>query len=319
MKTITVLLTLLFAHLPSLAAASDYLDKFERLKKADNGEEMQKFLSGAAESEKANPDYYATAGNYWWQLSQKISITTKPSEGDDFSVRDQKTGKEVGSISSAGQANPEIPKRALNILMEGAKRFPQRADIVLGLASVQHKMRLKKECVDTLLNLLATSKKNPEALRWTKDGHLPSKCQIFIPQAIHHYSANLYNEGNAAADALCAKLCDATIDAFPEHSYAYNIKAAMATARGDKEEALRCLQIASTKAPDDPLILLNLGDAYRGSGNITKAKAAYEKVLKIDKVEDSDKEAALKAIKDLETAPPGQPATKPIDKVPAKD
>ncbi len=211
MKTITLLLTLLCAHLPINAAASDYLDKFERLKKADNSEEMQKFLSKAAETEKTNPDYYATASNYWWQLSQELNISTKSSDGDDVSVRDQKSGKEVGSISTVGQANPDIPKRVLNILMEGAKRFPQRADIVLGLASVQHKMRLKKECVDTLLNLLATSKKNPEALRWTKDGQLPSKCQIFIPEAIHNYSANLYNEGNAAADALCAKLCAASL------------------------------------------------------------------------------------------------------------
>jgi len=288
---------LLLIQLPLLASASNYLDEFEKVKKSSNNTKIQRFLDKAATDEKDYPDYYATAGNYWWQLSQSVSITSKSPESGDFSLRDKGSGKEAGSISTVGRVNPNIPKKALDILSEGARRFPERADISLGLAHIQHKMGMHSECVDTLLKLLALSKKNPKSLRWTRNKALPSAPDSFIPEAVQGYSADLYR---AEADALCAKLCDATVAAFPDHPFAYNIKAALATANGEQDEALRFLETASTKAPRDPLILLNLGDNYLKAGQHAKAKQAYTKILELREINDSYKSQARSALQNVE-------------------
>ena len=142
MKYLPPILILL---LLSTAYSEDFSSKFAKVKKDENTALIQEFLEKASVSEANNPDYYAIAGNYWWQLACSVNISTKPSEGADLSVTDQKSGKEVGSISTLGQTRPEIPKKALGILSAGATKFPFRADIVLGLASVQKKMGMTKE------------------------------------------------------------------------------------------------------------------------------------------------------------------------------
>ena len=59
------------------------------------------------------------------------------------------------------------------------------------------------------------------------------------------------------------------------------------------------LEVASSKAPDDALILLNVGDARRKAGKKAEALEAYRKVLKLE-VEERLKEKAAKAIREVE-------------------
>jgi predicted Zn-dependent protease len=175
-------------------------------------------------------------------------------------------------------------------------------------------MGSQSECVQTLLKLLAFARKNPELLRWKKNDRVPAEANKFIPEAIQGYSAGLYQSGSAESDALCASLCDATIEAFPDHPFAYNIKAALASAAGKQDDALGLLKTAHSKAPNDPLILLNLGDAYMKANQHTKAKDSYGDVLKLKNIDESLKEQARDAIQNVEQDGGGQPATRPESK-----
>lgn len=311
MKTNFPLLTLISNLLMTHAFAGNYLDEWERVKESDHAAKIEAFLAKSADQEKDNPDYYATAGNYWWQVSQAVSITTKRAAGEDFSVTDEKSGKEIGSISTVAQTHPEIPKKALEILAEGARRFPERVDLALGLAHVQKEMGQTSDCVQTLIDLLSYSSKNPKTLRWKKGQQLPKEPNQMIPETIQGYSADLYQQESPETDALCTSLCDATIRAFPEHPFAYNIKAALASAAGKQEECLKFLQTAHEKAPKDPLILLNLGDALFGQNQHTKAQKAYSAVLELDGIDASLKEQAQEAIKNCEQANSVKPANNP--------
>lgn len=282
------------------ASAEDFVKNLDRLKKDGDSLIIQNFLDKSAEVEKNNPDYYALAGNYWWGFSQSTSISTKPSVKGDFSLRDQKSGVEVGSISTVGQLNPEIPKKAVSILTEGARLFPQRADIMLGLAYIQNESGMNHECVETLLKLLEFASKNPGDLRWAGNAKLPSEASKFIPEAIQGYSAGFYQRETDEFDALCIKLCDATIQSFPDHPFAYNIKAALAASKGQQGDALKYLETAHSKAPNDPLILLNLGDTYLKNSKTDAAKDAYAKVMGLDEIDDSLKQQARKVLSELE-------------------
>lgn len=85
--------------------------------------------------------------------------------------------------------------------------------------------------------------------------------------------------------------------------YAYNMTAALATAKGDHPQALQYLQAASSRAPNDPLILMNLGDAHRKAGESVKAKQAYSQVLALEGVDDSVKAQARESVQQLEATP----------------
>jgi tetratricopeptide (TPR) repeat protein len=115
--------------------------------------------------------------------------------------------------------------------------------------------------------------------------------KTFLPETVQIYSVELFNANTPATDALCAKLLSAVTDAFPDHPYAYNLKAALADATGKPEEALRMLETAHQKAPDDTLILTNVAEAYAKAGQTENAVGAYEKLLKLELDADSKREA----------------------------
>jgi len=83
---------------------------------------------------------------------------------------------------------------------------------------------------------------------------------------------------------------------FPEHPYAYNLLAALADAKGDKDGSYRFLKLAAEKAPEDTLVLNNLADAHLARGKKSEAIAVYEKIIKLE----PDGEAAAAAKEALE-------------------
>jgi tetratricopeptide (TPR) repeat protein len=304
MKTIhSIILSFLFSL--HLASAQTFVEQFESLKKSGDRPGMEKLLSEAAKTEAGNPDYYATAGNYWWGQSQAVEIPALEAgeyqlDPKDLSIKDPKTGKKLGAIGQTEASNPETSKRALSLLREGATKFPLRADIALGLVHVEKEMGLQQEYVKSLMTLLATAKADAKKLQWTKGGALPSAPEKFLPETVQTYSAALFNSNTPKTDELCATLLNGVTDAFPNHPYAYNLKAALADAGGKPEEALKMLETAHEKAPTDALILSNLASSYAKAKKDAKAISAYEKLLELKPNAKTRQkaEAALKKLKE---------------------
>src|SRR5215203_2549407 len=113
--------TIAFTLLTLTVHGGDFAEEFAAVKEKSDDEATQKFLKDSYDTKKDDPEYFVLAANYFWNLSQEVSITTKPSAQGDFSVRDQKTGKEVGSISTAGRTNPAIAEKAVSLLAEAVE------------------------------------------------------------------------------------------------------------------------------------------------------------------------------------------------------
>ncbi|WP_035611759.1 hypothetical protein [Haloferula sp. BvORR071] len=296
MNRLSLLLALI--ALPFAARADEFSDKFQKLREAGDHEAMVKFLAESETAQAANPNYYALASNYWWRFAEQPNLSTKPANKGEPSIRDPKTGDEVGSISTNADVDPSLRKKARDLTAEGFKRFPQRLDIGFGLAQVQVKTGQEAAAVETLLAVLKVSKEQAADLKWSDDKALPEPAATMVPESIQGYSAPLLEEGNPESEKLCKQLCEATIAAYPEHPFAYNILAALADAKDDSAEVLRLLKLANSKAPKDALILLNLAEAQRGAKQDKEALASYKKVLELE-ADDELKEAAKEGIKEL--------------------
>ena len=304
MKTTLILSLLLSAQ----TFADKFTDKFDALKKAGDSKAIEKFLEDSSAKEIENPNYYATSGNYWWSHAKEgIRMNRLPAGNfelntDDLSLVDPKTGKKVGALGALPKSETEQGKKALKILETGTKKFPHRADIVLGLAHLQKEAKLDQKCVTTLVNLLTHAKKSPRALRWTNDEDLPKPANEFLPETIQNYTAPLFRADTPATDKLCNTLLDSVISTYPDHPYAYNLKAALADAKGKPEEALKMLEIAYTKNPNDTLVLSNLAATYQKQKKDDRARRAYKKLLtlKLDPDHRKEAEAALKKISKTE-------------------
>lgn len=255
-------------------------------------------LDRSREKERDNPDYYALASKFWWELASQPNLSTKTAKEGDTAIVDPKTGREVGSITTASAQNPELANKALLLTSEGFRRFPERLDLGFGLAWVQFQSGKKDDAMGTILSILRIAKEKPNALKWTANAPLPKPAAIFIPESIHGYTTSLFREKTAHDDSLCHQLCMATIDVFPDHPYAYNMLAALADAANNKAEALRFLRLAHEKAPNDALILFNLAEFYRAEKRNEQAVASYQKILTLD-IDDDTRSAVQAALKEM--------------------
>jgi tetratricopeptide (TPR) repeat protein len=164
-KVLYCIVFLLISATPS-NASEDFITKFNEISSTNDDQKIQDFLAKAEDLETNNPEYYVLSANYWWSLSQKIVITTKPPEKDDFSLTDTKTGQIAGSISQVGTIDPNIPQKAVDILSKGVKAFPFRADIAIGLAHILRESGRYDDCIATLEKLLNTAGRKPNNMRW---------------------------------------------------------------------------------------------------------------------------------------------------------
>lgn len=285
----------IFLLTPVLALA-DFADDFQKTRGTKDHAAMVKLLDAAAKTEADNPDYYALASNYWWSFAGEINLSTKPAAEGEPSIRDKDSGEEVGSISTNGDLDPSLRKKAVELTGTGLSKFPKRLDIGLGHAHVRFKSGDAKGAVATLRQLLKLAATPGTEFLWTGNAALPGPVDQVLPEAIQGYTAPLFQAETDESDALCKELLDATVATFPEHPYAYNLLAALADAKGDKDGSYRFLKLAAEKAPEDTLVLSNLADAHRARGKKAEAAAVYEKIIELE----PDGEAAAAAKEALE-------------------
>jgi hypothetical protein len=295
-----VLFALLILAMCSAAHAESYWDKYQELQKSGNSEALRTFIEKGAGSETNNPDYYVAAANYWSEMASTIKISTKPPGNKDLSISDPKSGKVVGSINLFGDADQQVSKKSMDLLVDGVRKFPSRADLVFGLAALQRKADQPEAYADTLLTFLSTACKDPASLGWVGNKPLPESADQLIPNAVYSYSRSLYKIESTKTDELLERLCLALVSLYPKDPRPYNLLAALADAHGNKSEALSWLKKANAASPEDLFILANLGYAYTGLGQTNEAIAAWNQVIASPDADESKKQDARDAIKKLQ-------------------
>jgi len=277
---------------------ADFFAQFEEVKSKKDVQAAEQFLADSYEANKADPEYFVVAANYWWNLGNEVRISTAPTKPGGFAITDPKTGKEVGSIGSFADTHPEFREKAISLLSEATTAFPQRADIALGLAYIQRESGKDDDCVQTLNAFLdRIVEHSTRDLTWKKDGKFPEAPDKFLPESIHPHATAFYRAETKEGDARCRTLLDHLIRAFPDHPYAYNLMAALCRSQNDDAGCLRYLKTAYEKNPKDTIVLMNLGDAYARSGDKRNAKAMFERASKVGDAE--TKADANKALKKL--------------------
>ena len=161
-----------FLLTPALALA-DFAEEFQKTRGTKDHAAMVKLLDAAAKTEAENPDYYALASNYWWSFAGEINLSTKPAAEGEPSIRDKDSGEEVGSISTNGDVDPSLRKKAVELTGTGLSKFPKRLDIGLGHAHVRFKTGDAKGAVATLRQLLKLAATPGTEFPWTGNAALP--------------------------------------------------------------------------------------------------------------------------------------------------
>lgn len=150
------------------------------------------------------------------------------------------------------------------------------------------------DAVETLKQVVDRSVINHQKWLWTNDKSTPSEAEDFFFSTLQSYFRQLYD---AQEDAVNMAFVNHVLRSYPENIYFLNDKAALLTAKGEKNEALKLLLQVHNLAPNDDIVVANIATLSKETGNKKQAIAFYKKLLKSANEEfcnDAKRELGLK-------------------------
>ncbi|WP_338288113.1 hypothetical protein [Luteolibacter sp. LG18] len=260
-----------------IARADDFSEELNRLSGpgSHSREAAALFVEAELEVQRSNPDYYAAAATFWWHMALAKEATDK---------------LDAGGIPD-GKGDPLIRQRAIDLAIEGHRRFPQRVDIALFLALLEIRTDRPDNAVATVRTLLDQAKSTPDNLTWKDNARLPSAPDTFIPDQLTLHTFLLITTRAPRAPDLARELASATIAVYPDHPRAYSALAEIANLQGDREAAFHWLKLGHTKAPSDRYLLDCLIESAHRIRRFGDLPQLYRDLLATDIDEETRKNA----------------------------
>jgi tetratricopeptide (TPR) repeat protein len=287
--------------------ASDYQADYAALKAKVGKDHLEQHLADWRKREPESPDAWILSAN--WALEQADGVAIRSTKGTalpqgnyKLEMRNDKIvvigadGKPAGNIvpdpSQAG-----IVKAAWYI-SEGLKKWPYRADMHCGLATVYARGEFWPEHVAALRGLVAAARRQPGKLRWCHNEPLDQSEPEFLADKLHSFAIQQFELENKAADLRFFEIAQITVRACPNSPKGYNDLAVYHGLSKNWKAAQPVLEKAAQVAPDDALVWMNLGDNSVRLHRDDMARTAYQHVLdlKSDAALVKDADAKLEAL-----------------------
>ena len=259
-----------------------FRQRFSELDDKKDNAGAEKLLGEWLAKRSDDPAAYVAGANHYFNRSRDVPlvVSTAPARQGGVTFKSDATGKNAGSINP-GRPDQALAARAVDLLRQATKRFPARLDIWFGLAYLQQEGEDWDGELATLRAAVAEALARPTALRWEEGAPLPAPPETFVPQTLHEYAA-FHVEQRKGADAQARAIAIATLgtQSYPQHPYAFNLLAVIRHAQGDLRGALDYSEKAYALAPDDMLVLFNLGKTAAELGDLPRAREAFKTAAK---------------------------------------
>jgi tetratricopeptide (TPR) repeat protein len=266
---------------------------FAALDRADFKTAQRAHADWRAHKGERNPQYWVAGANVWGAMatksSLKLSVVLPGSSAaagpakDNIALRSSHR-KVVGTISDGPtRYDAQKLRRAIGFLDEGIRRNPQRFDMYVGRARLY---RTIGDLDGELVALTSMAREPHAAPGATLEGGAGEPLDRPLDQAavamLNAFAAEHLEEKTAPGIKAGKAVAELLIKLFPLRPHGYSLLAAAASQRANWGEAARQLERALKHAPDDALVIANLGYCLEQSGDKAGAVARYRLVVELD-------------------------------------
>jgi tetratricopeptide (TPR) repeat protein len=272
-----LLLGLLLLATPRLQGEQDYAARLKELNEQKAEAQIEPLLNEWREKRPNDPDAWVSSANYYFN-ERRINISTKKPTKGDFPLNNLETGEPAGSISL--ESDMGAIKRATTLLQEATKKFPGRVDIWCGLAFLQQETGDFDAEFATLKNMIAYTHDHPARLQWLKGEKLPDPPDQFLAEKIHSYGMYYEKKETPENDRRFFRIAMFATESFPNIPYGFNDVGMFYSVSGEPAKAREWLEKANRIAPNDTLILMNLGQIALKLHDDRSARKWFEEVIK---------------------------------------
>lgn len=239
---------------------------------------------------------YAASAGYELSLSgQKMAVydfatngipRTAPPDGMEYSIRDPKTGKEVGVLGQrpigpkpdAATAKKQQLKAAAECA-EGLKKFPDRLDLMITRCMALEEAQAWEEFGAQAASAFQRVATDPEKLRWLEDIKPPFSPGEELLNGLQGVIGRALQEGGEQGLGRARDLAEIGLKYYPREMRLLNDMGGSYATESRWALALPYYEAARQVAPEDNTVRLNLAQAYHWVGRDQESRATLQAII----------------------------------------
>jgi tetratricopeptide (TPR) repeat protein len=233
-------------------------------------------------SSKDDPDLFIAWFNYYFQKSMRevIRVNTDTIKPNGFKVTDPVTQKRVGSLYGDIFYDPLTIAKGFEYIDKGIEIYPMRLDMRFGKVYAYGKTEDYKNFTREIIKTIDYSNLIKNKWVW-KEGKPLDNPEDFFLSIQHGYQIQLYNTNNDSLLSDMARIATAVLKHYPQNIENINDLSLVYLIQKDYQNAIENLHKAEKLAPNDCIVLGNLAQAYKLSGDKENALKYLELILKV--------------------------------------
>lgn len=259
----------------SFGPGPGFREKYQALMRQHKTKEAKAVAAQWEKAQPQDPDLYVAKFNLILSEAEVLNLSTKPAKGGDFSIKDPKTGREVGSLGGGGY-NPLKVQEAITVLQKGVALAPDRLDMRFGMAKAAEYKNDPPQQYQILSDALAWRQSAAgQPWRWRDGGALPAPETEFVTGTLEEYMVPYWQSGTPEGYRAGLAISELLLKYYPQSSLGYFNKGNYYAFTENDAEAYKWFAQADKLNPKDPQLINNL---LRISLNL-KNKAAAQGYL----------------------------------------
>ncbi len=274
MRTIFIVLSILFSI---LSFAQDYKSDFGKyFQDKDTIKQKETLLKW--ESAKPNDaELFTSYFNFYFQKSKTeiLSLSKNEPSGDALVLQDS-LNKTAGFLSSTESYDATAIKKAFIKIDMGINLYPNRLDMRFGKIYALGEIEDWTNFTSEIIKAVDYSQTNKNNWTWTNNTTKEAG-QDFLLSSIQSYQVQLYTTERDDLLQNMREIALAILKYYPEHIESLSNLSVTYFLIGEFDKGLDALFKAEKINPKDAIVLSNIANGYKQSGNKSKAIEYYEK------------------------------------------
>jgi len=281
MKWILPVFFILLSALSNMVLAQDRLEQFWTA--TDNGDTAAQhtILLEWQSANSGDADLYASWFSYYFGKSQKavVAMANEQPDGQAVSFQDS-SGNIAGYWSRGVYYDSTLLHRGLDSIDQGLAKFPHRLDMRFGKIYALGQAGLWEAFTQETIKAIHFGPTIEHKWTWTRNEEQQDG-ETFFLGALQDYQLELYNANDDALLPNMRRIGEAILKYYPEHIESINNISITYILEGNFAKAVEYAHRAEKVAPDDSIVLCNLGRAYALKGDKEKAIGYFQKVMAV--------------------------------------
>jgi len=272
------------------SSAQSLKEQFARAFTKDDTITEIKILAAWSQSAHDDPDRYVYAFNYYVKrgLPDILSLTTTKPAGGAYELKD-KNNNTAGYLGNATGFNPQFINQGLACIDSAIIKFPNRLDMRFGKVYVLKKISDYDKFTDEIVKAVEYGQTINNQWLW-RDGKPLDDPEKSMLSTVQSYFLQLYGAGDENAPNM-RRIAEAILKYYPDNVENLSDLSITYIIGKEYDKALPYLLRAEKIAPEDYIILNNIGYCYEQRGSKQNAIKYYELVVK-NGTDEAKKDAA---------------------------